>query len=109
SRRIPGSWASHLFMQTGMALPGPASTHGRPLWHGYLEEIALQLSLFKCLKGVAVQRQKTSAAQLPVLDENTLQQLLGAAWVMQEHNDRLLAQQSTASPSQKSGLLAEIV
>ncbi len=56
-----------------------------------------------------MQRQKTSAAQLPVLDENTLQQLLGAAWVMQEHNDRLLTQQSTASPSQKSGVLAEIV
>lgn len=56
-----------------------------------------------------MQRQKTSAAQLPVLDENTLQQLLGAAWVMQEHNDRLLAQQSPASPNQKSGLLAEIV
>lgn len=56
-----------------------------------------------------MQRQKTSAAQLPALDENTLQQLLGAAWVMQEHNDRLLAQQSAATPYEKNEVLAEIV
>lgn len=56
-----------------------------------------------------MQRQKASATRLPALDEGTLQQLLGAAWVMQEHNDRLLAQQSATLPAEKDELLSEIV
>lgn len=56
-------------------------------------------------------RECTSTRGKPLLDERTFQQLLGAAYMLQQHNDRLLAKRPKADYAQSlsDGVIAEHV
>jgi len=50
---------------------------------------------------VGVKEPSTGSTEKPVLDESTFQQLLAAAHVLQQHNDKLLAKEGKKNQAQQ--------